>query len=65
MLKWAATACIVIATVLRTFDYHMADLIVGGVGTVLWVYAAYQMRDKALFTVNAFCLAILTYGVLK
>lgn len=65
MLKWTATACIVIATLLRAFEYHTGDLIVGGIGTALWAYAAYQMRDKALFTVNAFCLAILTYGVFK
>ena len=65
MIKWIATACIVLATLLRALEYHTADLIVGGVGTVLWAYAAYQMRDKALFTVNAFCLAILTYGVFK
>ena len=65
MLKWTATACIVVATLLRAFEYHTADLIVGGIGTALWAYAAYQLRDKALFTVNAFCLAILTYGVLK
>lgn len=65
MLKWTATACIVVATLLRAFEYHTADLIVGGVGTALWAYAAYEMKDKALLAVNAFCFAILVYGVIK
>jgi len=65
MLKWIATLAIVMATICRSFDYHMADMIIGGFGTALWAYAAYQMKDKPLFAVNAFCMGVLIYGVLK
>lgn len=65
MLKWIATAAIVVATICRSFDYHIADLVIGGIGTAMWSYVAYQMKDKPLFVVNAFCLGILIYGVVK
>lgn len=65
MLKWTATAAIIAATVCRSLEYHMADLVIGGIGTTLWAYAAYKMQDRALLAVNAFCLAILVYGVMK
>ena len=65
MIKWTATAAIIIATICRSFDYHTADMVVGGFGTALWAYAAYKMQDKALLAVNIFCLGILIYGVVK
>lgn len=63
MLKWSATIAIIIATICRSFDYHVADMVIGGIGTGLWAYAAYKMQDKALLAVNVFCLGILLYGI--
>lgn len=65
VVKWIATVGIVIATILRSLGYHYADMIVGGIATALWAYAAYKTKDVPLFAVNGFCLIVLAYGVCK
>lgn len=66
MIKWTATALIIAATFVRSFDLgHYLDLIFSFGGTALWAYAAWKMRENALLAVNAFCLALLSYGLLS
>lgn len=65
ILKWVGTASIILAAVCRSFDYHMADIVLSIIGAGIWGYAAYVMKDKALLTVNGFILAILTYGAIR
>lgn len=65
IIKWTATIGIIAATILRSGGYHHADMIVGGIATLLWAYAAYKMKDNALFAVNAFCVLVLAYGIMK
>lgn len=65
IIKWVATAGIVCATILRAQGFHQADMIVGGIATALWAYAAYKTKDVPLFAVNGFCLLVLAYGVCK
>ena len=62
-VKWAGTACVVVAATCRAFDYHAADLLISIAGAGLWGYAGYAMKDKALIAVNAFVVSILIVGV--
>jgi hypothetical protein len=62
-VKWAGTACVVVAATCRAFDYHAADLLISIAGAGLWGYAGYAMKDKALIAVNAFVVGILIVGV--
>jgi len=65
LIKWAGTAGVIIATILRAFGFHIEDMIVGFTGTLLWAYASYKDRDNALLTCNVFILAVLLYGIFK
>ena len=62
-VKWAGTACVVVAATCRAFDYHTVDLLVSIAGAGLWGYAGFAMKDKALIAVNAFVVGILLVGV--
>ena len=62
-VKWAGTACVVVAATSRAFDYHTVDLLVSIAGAGLWGYAGFAMKDKALIAVNAFVVGILLVGV--
>ncbi len=62
-VKWAGTACVVVAASCRAFDYHTVDLLVSIAGAGLWGYAGFAMKDKALIAVNAFVVGILLVGV--
>jgi hypothetical protein len=62
-VKWAGTACVVVAASCRAFDYHAADLLISIAGAGLWGYAGFAMKDKALIAVNAFVVGILLVGV--
>ena len=62
-MKWAGTACVVVAASCRAFDYHAADLLISIAGAGLWGYAGFAMKDKALIAVNAFVVGILLVGV--
>lgn len=64
-IKWLGTAGIIGSTVLRAFDYHIADMSVGFVGTALWAYVAFKTKDFPLLTVNAFVLMVLAYGLIR
>ena len=63
-VKWAGTACVVVAATCRAFDYHTVDLLVSIAGAGLWGYAGFAMKDKALIAVNAFVVGILLVGVI-
>jgi hypothetical protein len=64
IIKWIGTACVIIAASCRAFEFHTADLLISIVGAGLWGYAAIAMKDKALFVVNTFIVAILIVGVI-
>jgi hypothetical protein len=64
IIKWIGTACVIIAASCRAFEFHTADLLISIVGAGLWGYSAIAMKDKALFVVNAFIVAILIVGVI-
>jgi len=64
IIKWIGTACVIVAASCRAFEFHTADLLISIVGAGLWGYAAIAMKDKALFVVNAFIVAILIVGVI-
>ena len=63
-IKWLGTICVIIAASCRAFEFHTADLLISIVGAGLWGYASIVMKDKALFVVNAFIVAILIVGVI-
>jgi hypothetical protein len=63
-IKWIGTICVIIAASCRAFEFHTADLLISIVGAGLWGYASIVMKDKALFVVNAFIVAILIVGVI-
>jgi hypothetical protein len=63
-IKWSGTILIIIATIMRILGYHLLDLSIGLVGTMLWAYAAYVEKDKALLTVNVFIIIVLLFGIL-
>ena len=65
ILKWVATACVILAASCRAFELHTADLILSILGAGLWGYAAIKMKDKPLLVVNGFIVAILLVGVFK
>ena len=65
VVKWLGTTGVIIAAILRAFGYHIEDMVVGSIGTALWVYAAYKGRDTALLVCNLFILAVLIYGIVK
>ena len=62
-MKWAGTACVIIAATCRAVDYHTADLLVSIAGAGLWGWAGIAMKDKALIAVNALVVGILIVGV--
>ena len=64
-IKWLGTTGVIVATILRALGYHVEDMLIGFVGTVLWTYASYKDKDMALLTCNVFILAVLSYGILK
>jgi hypothetical protein len=63
-MKWAGTACVVVAATCRAFEFHTADLLISIAGAGLWGYAGFAMKDKALIAVNAFVVGILIVGVI-
>lgn len=65
IIKWLGTAGIIGSTLLRAFDYHIADMTVGFIGTACWAFASIKERDYPLLTVNMFVLAVLSYGLMK
>lgn len=65
IIKWLGTAGIIGSTLLRAFEYHVADMTVGFIGTACWAYAAIRAKDYPLLTVNAFVLAVLAYGLIR
>jgi hypothetical protein len=62
-IKWLGTILIIVATMLRTVDYNIADMSFGLIGTMLWAYASYVEKDKPLFTVNMFIILVLLFGL--
>jgi hypothetical protein len=63
-IKWAGTILIIFATIMRIFEYHFLDLTIGLVGTMLWAYASYVEKEKALLTVNIFIIIVLLIGLI-
>lgn len=63
-LKWIGTACVIIAASCRAFEFHIVDLILSIVGAGIWGYVAIVAKDKPLFVVNGFIVAVLLVGVI-
>lgn len=63
-IKWSGTILIIIATIMRILGYHLLDLSIGLLGSMLWAYAAYVEKDNALLTVNIFIIIVLLFGIL-
>ena len=64
-IKWFGTLCVIVAATSRAFEFHQVDLVLSILGAGAWAYAAIKMKDKSLFVVNGFIVAILIIGLLK
>lgn len=65
LVKWLGTAGVILAAIFRALDYHIEDMVIGFIGTLLWAYAAYKEKDMPLFTCNVFILGVLFYGIVS
>jgi hypothetical protein len=63
VIKWLGTILIILATLFRAGDMHMADMLATLVGASLWSYAAWKTSDKALFAVNIFSVLVMLVGI--
>lgn len=63
IIKWLGTVLIILATLFRAGDMHMADMLATLVGASLWSYAAWKTSDKALFAVNIFSVLVMLVGI--
>jgi ABC-type microcin C transport system permease subunit YejB len=64
-IKWIGTGCVILATICRVYDQHMADIILSLFGAGIWGYVAAVTKDKALLTVNCFIFTLLLFGIMK
>lgn len=63
IIKWAGTILIVLATLFRAGDMHMADMLATLFGAGLWSWAAWKTNDRALFAVNIFSVLVMLVGI--
>lgn len=62
-IKWLGTILIILATMFRAGDLHMADMLATLFGAGLWSYAAWKTSDRALFAVNIFSVLVMLVGI--
>lgn len=65
IVKWLGTLCVIVAATSRAFEFYQIDHVLSIFGAGAWAYAAIKMKDKSLFVVNGFIVAILIIGLLK
>ena len=53
VIKWTATALLVIGTVINNLGIYPMGAITMSAAGALWLVASVMMRDKALITTNA------------
>ena len=63
IIKWLGTILILLATLFRAGDMHMADMLATLFGAGLWSYAAWKTSDRALFAVNVFSVLVMLVGI--
>ena len=63
-IKWAGTVALIAATSIRALNIsHGLDVLLSLLGVTCWLVVGIQERDKPLWVVNGFSVAILAYGV--
>lgn len=63
VIKWLGTILIIMATLFRAGDMHMADMLATLFGASLWSWAAWKTSDRALFAVNIFSVLVMLVGI--
>jgi hypothetical protein len=63
IIKWLGTILIILATIFRAIDMHVADMACTLIGASAWAYAAWRTNDKALLTINLFSVLIMIAGI--
>jgi hypothetical protein len=63
IIKWLGTILIILATIFRAIDMHLADMACTLIGASAWAYAAWRTNDKALLTINLFSVLIMIAGI--
>lgn len=63
IIKWLGTILIILATVFRAIDMHLADMACTLLGASVWAYAAWRTNDKALLTINLFSVVMMIAGI--
>ena len=63
VLKWTATALILIGAVLTSLAIDPWNIYLMNAGTLIWLIWALRIRDNALIVVNAGLLVIYMMGV--
>lgn len=65
LLKWTATAIIVVATMATAFDVVPLNKVLFLVGSVLWGWVGVLWRQPSLWGLNAFCVIVYSVGLLR
>ena len=63
MIKWIGTILIILATIFRAMNLHVADMACTLIGASAWAYAAWRTNDKALLTINLFSVLMMIAGI--
>jgi hypothetical protein len=65
LLKWLGTGFTILGALLTSLgSYDPYNVGAFNLGAVFWLWAATQMRDSALITVNAVLLTIYVFGAI-
>lgn len=65
-IGWTATSAFIIATAIRAGGWsNLYDLVFTFIGSALWAYCGYRVRNHALVTVNVFGVLIVTAGLIR
>jgi hypothetical protein len=62
-IKWFGTVTTAAGVLLTSFDQVPLNKIVGIIGSVIWCWIGWRMREPSLYWLNAFFVVILTLGL--
>lgn len=62
-IKWAGTVITAISVSLTAFDISPLNKYVGLLGSVLWCWAGYRMREPSLYLLNALFVLVYIIGI--
>jgi len=65
VLKWLATAVIVLATLCNAFDIEQLNKILFLIGCGLWTWVGILWRQPSLWILNLFCGLVYIIGIIK